>query len=48
VGGFETRTLVRVEPSVKYHPCSVEVLTPFRNPGGGQWQAGSLTGAVAS
>jgi hypothetical protein len=48
VGGDEARALARAEPAVKYHPCSVGFLTPRRNPAGGQWQAGSLTGAVAS
>ena len=33
---------------MKYHPCCVLVLTATRDPGAGQWQAGSLTGAVAS
>ena len=31
-----------------YHPLITEVLTPSRNPVGGQCQVGSLTGAVAS
>ena len=31
-----------------YHPCSTGLLTCARYPGGGQCQAGSLTGAVAS
>ena len=31
-----------------YHPCSVGVLTAHRKPVPGQWQVGSLTGAVAS
>ena len=29
------------------HPCDIEFLTCAREPGGGQCQAGSLTGAVA-
>jgi hypothetical protein len=33
---------------VKYHSGLVWCLTPTRDPGGGPWQAGSLTGAVAS
>ena len=37
-----------MEPLVKYHPCVVESLTFGRDPAGGQCQAGSLTGAVAS
>ena len=31
-----------------YHPCGVGFLTCGREPAGGQCQAGSLTGAVAS
>ena len=31
-----------------YHPCSTGFLTCARDPGGGQCQAGRLTGAVAS
>ena len=31
-----------------YHPCSIGFLTNSREPAGGQCQAGSLTGAVAS
>ncbi len=38
-----------MEPSVKYHPEPALVLTPIPvNPGGGQFQLGSLTGAVSS
>ena len=49
MGGFEARTLVRVEPSLKYHPGYALVLTLIPvNPGSGQWQLGSLTGAVSS
>jgi hypothetical protein len=33
---------------MKYHSSLVLALTPTREPGGGQGQAGSLTGAVAS
>ena len=40
--------LARAEPTVKYHPCVVGILTLAVNPARGQWQAGSLTGAVAS
>ncbi len=35
------------EPVLGYHPCSTGFLTCARDPGGGQCQAGSLTGAVA-
>ena len=48
MGGFETRTLVLVEPTLKYHPGVFEVLTlvPYRD--WGQCMVGSLTGAVSS
>ena len=36
------------ESPLGYHPCSVGVLTAYREPVSGQWQVGSLTGAVAS
>ena len=36
------------EPVLGYHPCSTELLTCGSEPAGGQCQAGSLTGAVAS
>ena len=48
MGGFEAKTLVLVEPSLKYHPGMFEVLTPARYPGCGQCMVGSLTGAVSS
>ena len=48
MGGYETGTLVSVEPSLKYHPGLFEVLTLARYPGRGQCMAGSLTGAVSS
>ena len=48
MGGFEVRTLVLMEPSLKYHPGMFEVLTSTRNPGYGQCMVGSLTGAVSS
>ena len=48
MGGFEARTLVLVEPTLKYHPDVVEVLTLARYPGWGQCMVGSLTGAVSS
>ena len=40
--------LASMEPTLKYHPCCVEILTLHRNPVLGQWLVGSLTGAVAS
>ena len=42
------RTPVLMEPLLGYHPCTVGLLTCGREPAGGQWQTGSLTGAVAS
>ena len=42
------RTPVFTEPMLGYHPCSIGFLTRRREPAGGQRQAGSLTGAVAS
>ena len=48
MGGFETETLVSVEPILKYQPGNVEVLTLVRNPDRGQCVVGSLTGAVSS
>ena len=48
MGGYETWTLVRVEPSLKYHPGNLEVLTLVRYPDRGQCVVGSLTGAVSS
>ena len=41
-------TPVCMEPMLGYHPCGIGFLTGAREPGGGQCQAGSLTGAVAS
>ena len=40
--------LATVEPSLKYQPGNVEVLTQVRNPDRGQCVVGSLTGAVSS
>ena len=48
MGGFDAGTPVSAEPLLGYHPCSTGFLTCARDPGGGQCQAGSLTGAVAS
>jgi hypothetical protein len=48
VGGFEARTPVLVEPTLKYHPGMFEVLTQARDPGRGPCVVGSLTGAVSS
>ena len=41
-------TPVAEESLLGYHPCSIGFLTNSRDPAGGQCQAGSLTGAVAS
>ena len=41
-------TPVATEPLLGYHPCGIGFLTCGREPAGGQCQAGSLTGAVAS
>ncbi len=41
-------TPVAAEPLLGYHPCSTGFLTCARDPGSGQCQVGSLTGAVAS
>ena len=48
MGGFETRTPVLVEPTLKYHPDMFGALTEIRYPGPGQCVVGSLTGAVSS
>ncbi len=48
MGGYESGTLVSLEPSLKYHPGLFAVLTLARNPGRGQCMVGSLTGAVSS
>ncbi len=48
MGGKEAGAQAFVEPALGYHPCSTRSLTCRRKPAGGQCQAGSLTGAVAS
>ena len=48
MGGYEAVTPVTVEPPFGYHPSNTGVLTASRDPAAGQYQAGSLTGAVAS
>ena len=48
MGGDEARTSVQVEPTLGYHSFVTGVLTDGRDPASGQFQAGSLTGAVAS
>ena len=48
MGGEEEVTPVALEPTLGYHPCSTGFLTCIHDLDGGQCQAGSLTGAVAS
>ena len=48
MGGIEAGALASVEPTLEYHPESIEILTFLRYPEEGQCQVGSLTGAVAS
>ena len=48
MGGYEASTLVLVEPSLKYHPYFIDLLTYLVKPKYGHFQVGSLTGAVAS
>ena len=48
MGGEEAYTPVYAEPALGYHSCVSGVLTDGRDPASGQYQAGSLTGAVAS
>ncbi len=42
------QTLVCMEPTLKYHPEVLDVLTSARDPGQGPCMVGSLTGAVSS
>ena len=48
MGGFEAGALALVEPTLKYHPWNIGILTMSRKPAMEHCQAGSLTGAVAS
>ena len=48
MGDFEAVAPAIVEPTLKYHPDVVEVLTWVRNPDRGPCMVGSLTGAVSS
>ena len=48
MGGDEVSALAEMEPTLKYHPEKLEVLTWSRDPGWGQCMVGSLTGAVSS
>ena len=48
MGDWEVRTSVLMESPLGYHSLCTGILTCTRDPGGGQCQVGSLTGAVAS
>ncbi len=48
MGGFDPLLAGNGEPTVRYHSFRARVLTVTRHPGTGQYQVGSLTGAVAS
>ena len=48
MGGYETLALAGVEPTLKYHPVVLDVLTWVRYPDRGPCMVGSLTGAVSS
>ena len=48
MGAYELGALASGEATVRYHPDCARALTWVRDPDWGQWQAGSLTGAVAS
>ena len=48
MGNEEAGTLVSVELTLGYHSWCTEILTSSRKPDDGQFQADSLTGAVAS
>jgi hypothetical protein len=48
VGDAEAFLVGSVESTVRYHSGKARILTVARNPGTGQFQVGSLTGAVAS
>ncbi len=48
MGGLDPLLAGDGEPLVRYHSFRARVLTLARYPGRGQYQVGSLTGAVAS
>ncbi len=48
MGGLENNLAGLLEPSVRYHSCNVRFLTLDHDLVKEQFQAGSLTGAVAS
>jgi Family of unknown function (DUF6467) len=48
VGGYDSALVGVEEPLVRYHSIKARILTDSRYPASGQYQVGSLTGAVAS
>ena len=48
MGDLEDDTPVLLEPTLKYHPLTFDVLTKIAERGLGQCLVGSLTGAVSS
>ena len=48
MGDVEVFLVGIMESSVRYHSGEARILTVARYPGTGQFQVGSLTGAVAS
>ena len=42
MGGAEARLLGRVEPTVKYHSCSIRILTLYRESGQGTVRGGQF------
>ena len=48
MGDYEARAPALVESTMEYHPYQSGILTLARDPGWGQCQVRSLTGAVAS
>ena len=48
MGDFEVVLVGMMESSVRYHSDKIDILTLYRKPVKGQFQVGSLTGAVAS
>ena len=48
MGAVETGALALVEATLEYHPRFSGILTVCRYPATGQYQVGSLTGAVTS
>ena len=48
MGDYEVRAPALAESTMEYHPYQSGILTLARDPGWGQCQVGSLTGAVAS